>query len=72
MAEEPVADVPVEGVEEPVEEPKPDPTLEELYKSARPPVDLVPGVALSAIVNAAWLPKDAKVHTHLLRIIYAA
>lgn len=41
----------------------PDVTLAALYKSARPPVELIPGVNLSAIVNATWLPKPAKVGT---------
>lgn len=39
----------------------PDATLAALYKSARPPVELLPGLSLSAIVNSAWLPSDAKV-----------
>ena len=38
-----------------------DATLAALYKSARPAVELVPGVSLSAIVNACWLPDEAKV-----------
>ncbi len=41
--------------------PAPDVTLATLYKSARPPVELVPGVSLSPVINAAWLPKEAKV-----------
>lgn len=43
------------------EEQSPDKKLEELYKSSRPTVELLPGVNLSAIVNSAWLPRDAKV-----------
>ena len=39
----------------------PDKTLAQLYQSSRPPVDLLPGVSLSALVNTAWLPGDAKV-----------
>ena len=42
--------------------PSPDPLLAQ-YGSDRPPVELLPGVSLSPIVNACWLPKDAKV-TH--------
>ncbi|GAX80302.1 hypothetical protein CEUSTIGMA_g7740.t1 [Chlamydomonas eustigma] len=38
----------------------PDKTLAQLYKSARPPVDLIPGLSLSALINTAWLPSDAK------------
>lgn len=38
----------------------PDKKLEELYKSSRPTVELLPGVNLSAIINSTWLPKDAK------------
>ncbi|GIL49677.1 hypothetical protein Vafri_5995 [Volvox africanus] len=50
---------------EPVEEVaapalSPDPLLFELYGSERPPVELLPGVALSPIVNSCWLPGDAK------------
>jgi hypothetical protein len=45
----------------------PDQTLAQLYKSARPPVELVPGVSLSPIVNGAWLPKEAKVGEGLYR-----
>lgn len=41
--------------------PAPDPVLEELYGSKRPPVELLPGVPLSPIVNSCLLPKDAKV-----------
>ncbi|KAL6758295.1 radial spoke protein 5 [Haematococcus lacustris] len=38
----------------------PDAALAALYKSSRPHVELVPGVSLSAIVNATWIPTDAK------------
>jgi hypothetical protein len=43
----------------------PDKTLAQLYKSARPPVDLIPGLSLSAMVNTAWIPSDAKVRTRI-------
>ncbi|GFR49624.1 hypothetical protein Agub_g11696 [Astrephomene gubernaculifera] len=46
--------------EEPASGPAPDPILFELYGSERPPVELLPGVALSPIVNSCWLPGDAK------------
>lgn len=38
----------------------PDVTLAALYKSSRPAVELVPGVSLSPVINAAWLPGEAK------------
>ena len=50
----------VDGPESGAEK-SPDKTLAQLYKSARPPVELLPGVNLSALVNTAWLPSDAKV-----------
>jgi hypothetical protein len=43
------------------DEQEPDKKLEELYKSSRPTVELLPGVNLSAIINSTWLPRDAKV-----------
>lgn len=39
---------------------EPDATLAVLYNSSRPPVELLPGVSLSPIVNACWLPSDYK------------
>ena len=42
--------------------------LYSLYRSRRPRVALVEGVPLSAIVNAAWLPADAKVCAWLRRV----
>lgn len=42
----------------------PDGKLAQLYKSMRPAVELIPGVALSALVNTAWLPGDDKVAEH--------
>lgn len=54
-------EVPPEGEEACADATAPDARLAELYKSLRPPVELVPGVGLSAVVNAAWLPSDAKV-----------
>ncbi|EFJ45335.1 radial spoke protein 5 [Volvox carteri f. nagariensis] len=39
----------------------PDPILFELYGSERPPVELLPGISLSPVVNSCWLPADAKV-----------
>jgi hypothetical protein len=41
-------------------QPDPDVLLAALYKSSRPPVDLVPGLPLSPVISAAWLPVDAK------------
>jgi hypothetical protein len=43
------------------EEKSPDQKLAQLYKSQRPAVELLPGVALSALVNTTWLPGDPKV-----------
>lgn len=71
MSQEPIDGVHGEG-EDGLGEEEPqnaDSVLEQLYKSARPPVELVPGVALSAIVNAAWLPRNAKVHKKILRYL---
>ncbi|GLC34831.1 NEDD4 E3 ubiquitin-protein ligase [Pleodorina starrii] len=44
----------------PTPAPSPDPVLFELYGSERPPVELLPEVPLSPIVNSCWLPGDAK------------
>lgn len=41
--------------------PAADPLLAQLYGSERPPVELLPGVALSPLVSTCWLPKAAKV-----------
>ncbi len=38
----------------------PDATLAQLYKSARPCVELLPGLSLSAMINSTWLVSDAK------------
>lgn len=40
--------------------PLPDPRLA-IYNSAKPTVELLPGVPLSALISAAWLPEDARV-----------
>lgn len=58
---EPEAPPPAEGAPAEGEpEVSPDKLLQQLYQSARPAVELLPGVSLSALINACWLEKDAK------------
>ena len=54
---------PAEGGPEGAEpgSPAPDITLAALYRSDRPAVELLPGVQLSPIITACWIPGDVKV-----------